>query len=206
MSSPEQDGEGQVADVLRGHEHGVAEALRLALADVVDIGHLGDAAHLRQLVQLAPLLEVVLELEGAVEMVLEAPLAPPGDDQDVGDTDRHCLFHHVLDGRLVDQRQHLLRLGLGRRQEAGTEPRGGDHSLADLLRHYADLPWWTHVEEASGGPKRITGITDRCSVVTLHVNVLLPSMWPRASRSSTGAQGLVIVGSRLQLAVSPQEC
>ena len=54
----------------------MAEALRLALADVVDIRHFGNPAHLRQLLELAPLFQVVLEFERAVEVVLEAPLTP----------------------------------------------------------------------------------------------------------------------------------
>ena len=42
----------------------------------------------------------------------------------------HRLLDHVLDGRLVDDRQHLLGLGLGGRQEAGAEAGGGDDGLA----------------------------------------------------------------------------
>jgi hypothetical protein len=61
----------------------------------------------------------VLQLERAVEVVFEGPLAATGDDQDVGDPGPDGLLHHVLDGRFVYQRQHLLRLGLGRREEPG---------------------------------------------------------------------------------------
>ena len=44
---------------------------------------------------------------------------------------RDRLLDHVLDGRLVDDRQHLLRLGLGGREEAGAQAGGGDDGLAD---------------------------------------------------------------------------
>src|SRR3990172_6841965 len=41
----------------------------------------------------------------------------------------HGFLHHVLDGGLVHQREHLLGLGLGGREEAGPEPRGRKHGL-----------------------------------------------------------------------------
>ena len=37
------------------------------------------------------------------------------------------LLHRVLDQRLVDDRQHFLGAGLGRRQEAGPQPRHREH-------------------------------------------------------------------------------
>ena len=41
------------------------------------------------------------------------------------------LLDHVLDGRLVDERQHLLGLGLGGGQEPGAEAGGRDHGFLD---------------------------------------------------------------------------
>ena len=43
----------------------------------------------------------------------------------------HRLLDHVLDARLVDEREHLLGRRLGGREEAGAEPGGGDDGLAD---------------------------------------------------------------------------
>ena len=83
-----------------------------------------------RVVELAALLEVVLELEGPVEVILEAALAPTGDHQDVGDPGADRLLDHVLDGRLVDERQHLLGLGLGGRQEPGAQAGCRDDSFA----------------------------------------------------------------------------
>ena len=73
-----------------------------------------------------------LELDAAVEVVLDRLLAPAGDDEDVVDPGPHGLLHHVLDGRLVDDRQHLLGLRLGGGQEPGAQAGGGDDGLAHV--------------------------------------------------------------------------
>ena len=44
------------------------------------------------------------------------------------------LLDRVLDDRLVDQRQHLLGLRLGRRQEAGAPAGGGEDGFSDAHR------------------------------------------------------------------------
>ena len=72
----------------------------------------------------ALLLEQVLELVRQVEVVLDRPLLAGGDDDDLLDPGRDGLLDRVLDDRLVDQRQHLFGLRLRRGQEAGP-PAGG---------------------------------------------------------------------------------
>src|SRR5262249_25958868 len=67
-----------------------------------------------------PLGERVLELELAVEMVLDDALVAPGDEDEMLDAGLARLVDHVLDQRPVDHRQHLLRHRLGRRQEPGS--------------------------------------------------------------------------------------
>ena len=57
----------------------------------------------------------------------------------------HGLLDHVLDRRLVDDRQHLLRLRLGGGEEPGAQPGGGDDGLADVgqalvMRRFYSLP------------------------------------------------------------------
>ena len=121
-----------VADVLAGDGDGVAEAEGLALAHVVDVGQVGEVEHLGEERVLALGVEVLLELDAAVEVVLDRLLAPPGDDEDVVDARSDRLLDHVLDGRLVDDRQHLLRLRLGGREEPGAQAGGGDDGLADV--------------------------------------------------------------------------
>src|SRR3989454_7224233 len=75
--------------------------------------------------------QVVLQLEGGVEVVLDRTLAATGHDDDLRKARRHRLLDDVLDHRLVDQREHLFRLGLRRRQEPGAEPGGGEHGFAN---------------------------------------------------------------------------
>ena len=71
-------------------------------------------AHLPEHLDVALLLEQMLELVGEVEVVLDRSLLAGGDDDDLLDARGDGLFDGVLDDRLVDQRQHLLGLGFGR--------------------------------------------------------------------------------------------
>ena len=84
----EQHRERLVADVLARDRHRVPETERVALADVVDVGELARSCTSFEQVVLARLLEVVLELEVAVEVVLDRALAAAGDDEDVGEPGR----------------------------------------------------------------------------------------------------------------------
>ena len=123
-----------VADEVLGHEHRVPEAELLLLAHVRQLGEVGDRAHLAEHLDLALLLEQVLELVVEVEVILDRALLGRGDDDDLLDPGGDRLFDRVLDDRLVDQRQHLLRLGLRRRQEAGAPARGGEDGLSNAHR------------------------------------------------------------------------
>src|SRR5438270_747743 len=71
-----------------------------------------------QQVALVTLPQVVLELDGAVEMVDDRALAAAGDHDHLLDAAGDGLLDAVLDGRLVDERQHLLGLGLGHGKES----------------------------------------------------------------------------------------
>ena len=84
----------------------------------------------RQVVGLAALLEQRLELGGAIEVVLDRRLAARGDEDDLLDARRHALLDDDLDAGHVDQRQHLLRHRLGRRQEPRSKSRHRQHCLA----------------------------------------------------------------------------
>ena len=113
----------------------VTETVRIALAHEVHGGEVGDPPHGAELFVLAGRVERVLELDAAIEVVFDRVLAPPGDDEDVVDPCTHRLLYDVLDRGRVDDRQHLLRHRLGRGEEAGAEPGGGDHGVVDRPGH-----------------------------------------------------------------------
>src|SRR5699024_7001738 len=71
-----------------------------------------------------------------VEMVLERSLVAPGDHEDIAEAGIDGLFDDVLDRRLVDDGEHLLGGGLGRRKESGSQTGDGDHGLANGTLHY----------------------------------------------------------------------
>src|SRR5262245_19317879 len=75
--------------------------------------------------------ERVFELELAVEMVLDDSLVAAGDEDEMLDAGLARLVDHVLNQRPVDDRQHLLRHGLGGRQEPGAQPGDWKNSLAN---------------------------------------------------------------------------
>ncbi len=112
----------------------MAEAERLALADVGEVDQVGDLANLLEQLVLAARLEEGLELDGDVEVIFDGVLAASGDEDDVVDARRHRLLDAVLDDRLVDERQHLLGLRLGGGQEPGAETGGGKHGFANAHR------------------------------------------------------------------------
>ena len=118
-----------------GDEHGVAEAERLALADVRDVDQVRDLADFVRQVLLAAALEEGLELLRHVEVILDRVLAAAGDEDDVRDAGLHRFFDAVLNGRLVDERQHLLGLRLGGGQKAGAEAGGGEDGLTNPDAH-----------------------------------------------------------------------
>ena len=123
-----------VADEVLGHEDRVAEAELLLLADVRHLGQVADVADLPEHLDVALLLEQVLELVREVEVVLDRPLLAGGDDDDLLDPGGDGLLDRVLDDRLVDERQHLLRLRLRGRQEASAPAGGGEDGLANAHR------------------------------------------------------------------------
>jgi hypothetical protein len=70
------------------------------------------------------------EIDVDVEVILDRVLAAPRDQDNVLRARGDGLLDAVLDDRLVDQRQHLLGLGLRGRQEAGSKACGGEDGFA----------------------------------------------------------------------------
>ena len=74
-----------------------------------------------------------LELELAVEMVLDDALVAARDEDEMLDAGRARLVDDVLDDRPVDDGQHFLRHRLGGGQEARAEAGDGKYGFADAL-------------------------------------------------------------------------
>ncbi|MBL5973831.1 MAG: hypothetical protein D3X82_08725 [Candidatus Leucobacter sulfamidivorax] len=73
---------------------------------------------------------------------------------------RHGLLDDVLDRRLVDDRQHLLRHGLRRGQEPRAEARGRDHGLRDGALH----GFGNHATSLLGRAAKITGVDEPSAI------------------------------------------
>ena len=132
----QQQRERLVADDVARAPDGVAEAERRLLAREARRARArqGSASErLELLLSCSALRERALELELDVEVVLDDALVAAGDEDEVLDAGGARLVDHVLDDRPVDDRQHLLRHGLGGGQKAGAEAGDGEHGFADAF-------------------------------------------------------------------------
>ncbi|MEH2602743.1 hypothetical protein V1277_002120 [Bradyrhizobium sp. AZCC 1588] len=75
---------------------------------------------------------VVSSSKHPVEMVLDHPLVAPGDEDEMLDAGLLGLVDHVLNQRLVDDRQHFLRHCLGGGQDAGAEAGDREDGFTDF--------------------------------------------------------------------------
>ena len=116
-------------------QHCMAEPERLLLPDADEPRHLADPPRLLQQLRLVFSREDVLQLVAAVEVILDRRLAAAGDQDHPSGARFHRLFDDQLDGGGIDDREHLLRDGLGDGKEARPEPGGGDDDLAQRLLH-----------------------------------------------------------------------
>ena len=89
------------------------------------------AQQLLELLLLAALGQRPLELELAVEMVLDDALVAAGDEDEMLDAGGPASSTTCWITGPVDDRQHLLGHRLGGGQKAGAEPRHRKHGLAD---------------------------------------------------------------------------
>ncbi len=122
-----------VADNVPRAPHRVAEAERRLLPGKTHCAGLGLIAGQNLLLGfLAARFERGVELEHAVEMILDHALVAAGDEHEVLDAGLTRLVDHVLDQRLVDDGQHFLRHRLGGGQDAGAEAGDGKDGFADF--------------------------------------------------------------------------
>src|SRR2546428_11695966 len=105
-------------------------------------------------------------------MVDNRALAAAGDHDDLLDSARDCLFDAVLDRRLVDERQHLLRLRFGDRQEARAKTRGGKNRPAHP-RHWR--------QSLGGAPSKVFGRATKDAPSAVAEATLSPP--PRAAKA-----------------------
>src|ERR1019366_1092667 len=148
--------EGIVAHNIGGAEYRVAQAERLLLEHVADVGHVLRVADRGQLGLLAARLEPLLELRLAVEVGLDQLLAV-GDDQDhLAGAGRHRLLDRPLDDRAIDHREHLLGENLGRGEEAGAQSGGGDHAVANRAHRPGIVSVWGYrpLRAVRGAPRK----------------------------------------------------
>ena len=68
-------------------------------------------------------------------MVLDRRFVAAGDEDEMLDAGLARLVDDVLQHRPVDDRQHFLRHGLGRRQKSRAEAGDGQNGFADALGH-----------------------------------------------------------------------
>ena len=121
-----------VADGMLRAEHGVAEPERHALTheDARRFGRDDVADELQQVV-LTGLGELALELGIGVEVILDRALRRARDEDQPIRAGVERFFDGVLDQRLVDDRQHLLRRRLRRRQKARSSTRDRKHGCSN---------------------------------------------------------------------------
>src|ERR1017187_4958784 len=121
---------------LHGAQNGVSQPQGFLLPSVRNVDHVGDVAHDRKQILLAPRFKHVFQLEADVKMIFDGALAAAGDDNDVLNSGMQRLLDAILNERFIDQRQHLHRLRLGGGQEAAAKPPGREYGFANLGSHY----------------------------------------------------------------------
>ena len=121
------------SDERAGAEHGVSKAPQLPLARVEELGVRALVGELLEEVFLAGFAQRLRQLAVQVEVVFDRRLARPGDEEQALHPDARQFLDDVLHHGLAPDRQHLLRLGLGGRQQARAQ--AGDRNDGDVDGH-----------------------------------------------------------------------
>ena len=127
----ERDDEGLPADKRSRAEDGVAEPEHVPLPGVEVLQGRALERELLEQFLLAGLAQRLDQLGVQIEVVLDRRLAGPGDEQHAPHPDARQLLDDVLHDRLAPDRQHLLGLRLGGRQQPGAEAGDGDDGNVD---------------------------------------------------------------------------
>src|SRR5262249_21238771 len=84
-----------------------------------------------KLVFFPALLKYPLEFIRNIEMILDRIFAASGDDGDIANAGVDGFFDDILNERLVDKREHFLRLSLGGGKKSRPQSRRGKHCFCD---------------------------------------------------------------------------
>ncbi|MNZ27266.1 hypothetical protein D3C78_444810 [compost metagenome] len=109
----------------------MAQAFHFHLAGVGEGAGVDELAGSGQELLFLGAANLVLQLIADVEVVFQRALAPPGDDRHVLQAGVPCFFNGVLDQWLVDDRQHFLGHGFGRRQETSAIAGSGEQTFTN---------------------------------------------------------------------------
>ena len=129
-------------------------------------------------------------------MVLDAALAAAGDEDHLGDSGRRRFLDRVLDQRLVDDRQHLLRLRLGGRQKSCAEPGHGKYRLSNTVLNHC---FRSSCRNASSSITLTPSRSRRASFDPA------PRRPPRSGPRRDRAGGMAAVGSDQVLCLLPRQ-
>src|SRR5262245_40626241 len=94
-------------------------------------------------------------------MVLDDSLVAAGDEDEVLDAGLARLVDHMLNQRPVDHRQHLLRHGLGGREEPGAQPGDRENGFADRFHELVGIVVVTLVASICLGIAEVWGCNGR---------------------------------------------
>src|ERR1019366_9629589 len=119
-----------VVDGILRLQHSVAESERFLLPDRDEIHHRTDRLDLAEEIVLLALLQRPLQLRRAIEMIEDGVFPLRHDDDQLVESRSERLLDSILQNRLVDERQHLLRNDFRRRKEARAESGAGEDASA----------------------------------------------------------------------------
>ena len=141
-----------------GTQNSMAKSTRFLLADIVN-ADIRNFANQLQLLGFAAGLQVQLQLDAAVEMVFNGTLAAAGNNQDILNAGSKSLFDNILDGRFINDRQHLLRSCFGSRQKACAQACCRNNGFTYRFKHLILSPLQTqmkymHSSNAAGSALR----------------------------------------------------
>ena len=127
---------GFITDDRTGTLHRMPQPQGLRLADI-HTGHpfRHNIPHQIQQVLLFPQTQLRLQFIILIEMILNSPLTAAGDKDQLGNTRRNGLLGRILNQRLVHNRHHFFRSGLGGREKPRTETGDRKNRLLDQLCH-----------------------------------------------------------------------